>query len=157
MLTFALCLIASASMLLMAVVSGQSLSPPSRTVYKCDSGGKVVYSDSPCIGAQRVDVEPTRGMNKSSGTERVGADVRNERTNEAIANALRPVFNESADQRAKRHRRAKLTPAVQAQCRGLDDAIANAEAREMAAPQSERAGAQKALYALRLQHGQLKC
>jgi hypothetical protein len=157
MRTSAFCLIASTSMLLTATVSGQNLPPPSRTVYKCDSGGKVVYSDSPCIGAQRVDVEPTRGMNKSSGTERVGADVRTERTNEAVANALRLVFNESAEQRAKRHRRAKLPPASQTQCRKLDDDIANAEAREKAAPQSERAEVQKGLYALRLQHSQLKC
>ncbi|MEK8086891.1 hypothetical protein WNB94_10760 [Aquabacterium sp. A3] len=40
-----------------------SLPPPSRTVYKCEVGGKVHYADSPCVGAQKVDVTPTRGMN----------------------------------------------------------------------------------------------
>lgn len=39
----------------------QSLPPSSRTVFKCEVAGKVVYSDTPCLGASKVDVEPTRG------------------------------------------------------------------------------------------------
>lgn len=55
-----------------AQVAAQSttLPAPSRTVYKCSVGGKVAYSDEPCVGAQRVNVEPTRGMNKSTGHEK---------------------------------------------------------------------------------------
>ena len=62
----------------------QRLSPPSRTVFKCEVDGKVTYSDEACLGAKCLDVEPTRGLNKSSGQERVGADVRKERRNEQI-------------------------------------------------------------------------
>lgn len=56
-------------------VCAQSLPPPSRTVFRCEEGGKVVYSDSPCVGARKIDVEPTRGVSKLSGRERVGRDV----------------------------------------------------------------------------------
>jgi hypothetical protein len=53
------------------VTFAQSLPAPSRTVYKCEVGGKVTYSDSPCLGATRIDVEPTRGVSKLSGSQRV--------------------------------------------------------------------------------------
>lgn len=59
-------------------VSAQSLQPPSRTVFKCNQGGKTVYSDAPCLGAQRIEVEPTRGVSKLSGKERIGNDVQQE-------------------------------------------------------------------------------
>ena len=32
------------------------------TVYRCETAGKVAYSDSPCIGATIVDATPTQGM-----------------------------------------------------------------------------------------------
>ena len=56
----------------------QKLSPVSRTVFKCQVAGKTVYSDSPCLGAKQIDVEPTRGLNQTSGRVRVGADVARE-------------------------------------------------------------------------------
>jgi len=34
---------------------------PAKTVFKCEENGKVIYSDSPCLGAKTVDVEPPRG------------------------------------------------------------------------------------------------
>jgi hypothetical protein len=143
---------------LVDAAAAQSLPPPSRTVYKCEVAGKVVYSDSPCLGAQRVDIEPTRGLNKSSGAERIGSDVRNERSSEAMAEALRPVFNESAEQREKRHRRAKLLPATQLQCSKLDAQVAAAETEETQRPQGQaRAAIQQRLYGLRLKFSQLKC
>ena len=52
---------------------------PSRTVFKCQVAGKVVYSDDPCLGAQRIDVQPTRGLDKSSGRQKSGADVDREK------------------------------------------------------------------------------
>ena len=127
----------------------QKLPPPSRTVYKCESNGKTVYSDSPCLGATRVDVEPTRGVSKLSGAERVGQDVRKERTDEAVAEALRPVFNESAEQRALRHRRARLKPEARTECYALDAKLSGAEAAERRAGKEERAAAQSELYWLR--------
>lgn len=52
---------------------------------------KMVYSDSPCLGAQKIDVEGTRGLSKSSGCEQVGNDVRREQHRETFADAIRPL------------------------------------------------------------------
>ena len=53
------------------VAQSIKLDKPTRTVYKCNTDGKVVYSDTPCLGAERIDAEPTRGLDKSSGASRV--------------------------------------------------------------------------------------
>jgi len=135
----------------------QKLPAPSREVYKCEQSGKVVYSDSPCLGAKRVDVEPTRGLDRSSGTERVGTDVRKERTNEHMAEALSPIFGETAEQRAKRHRRAALLAKAQAECRRLDDQIPLAEETERASKKKDLPAAQAHLLKLRQQYRESKC
>lgn len=31
-----------------------------QTVYRCGSGGRVVYSHEPCVGAKAVDTTPTQ-------------------------------------------------------------------------------------------------
>jgi hypothetical protein len=135
----------------------QKLPPPSRTVFKCETDGKVVYSDSPCLGARRVDVQPSRGLNKSSGTERIGPDVRRERHDDAMADAMRPLFGESTEQRATRHRRFKLTPEAQLRCRRLDARVADAEAVEAKAGKAELAPVQARLLALRKEHLAIGC
>ena len=135
----------------------QKLPAPSRTVYKCEADGKVVYSDSPCLGAKKVDVEPTRGLNKSTDSERVGADVRSERHDEQMAEALKPIFNETPQQRAKRHRRAKLKPDARQQCGRLDEQIATFESKEAGAVGSELATTQRQLLDLRSQYRSLQC
>jgi len=38
----------------------QNLPPSSRTDFRSEVDGKVTYSDSPCLGARKVEVEPTR-------------------------------------------------------------------------------------------------
>ena len=68
-----------------------NLPPPSRTVYKCEVGGKVHYSDSPCVGAQKVNVTPKRGMNKSTGRELTGSDLRREVFREQLSDAVRLI------------------------------------------------------------------
>ena len=135
----------------------QKVPPPSRTVYKCEAEGKVVYSDSPCLGAKRIDVEPTRGLNKTSGSTRVGTDVRNERHSEQIAEIYRPVFGENAEQRALRHRRAKLAPGARLQCDRLDREIPAVEKTEGQATRSELLAIQNRLLRLRRQHRDLGC
>jgi hypothetical protein len=112
-----------------AVAHGQTLPPASRTDYKCEVNGKVVYSDSPCLGARRVDVTPTRGLDRSTGQARTGSDVRDERLNEQMAEALRPLLNETPEERALRHRRSKLSPEARAQCRSLDARIRDRRGR----------------------------
>ena len=136
---------------------GQAPPSPSRTVFKCEKGGKVAYSDEPCLGARRVDVEPTRGLDSSSGTRRAGADVRREKQNEQMAEAMRPIFNESPEQRATRHRRAKLTPDAQRTCQRLDSEIPKAERQERQGSEASRADAQTELLRMRTQFRQLKC
>src|SRR6476661_7015531 len=98
----------------------QSLPLPSRTVYKCILEGKASYSDSPCPGASKLEIEPTRGMNKSSGRELVGADVRREQHREAFAEAIRPLTGMDAKQFETQSRRINLPAHAQQQCRRLD-------------------------------------
>lgn len=60
---------------------------PGRTVYKCVKGQSVTYTDEPCHAAVAVDVTPTRGLNRSSGVERKGPEVRRELQREQLADA----------------------------------------------------------------------
>ena len=134
------------------------LRQPSRTVYKCESNGKVTYSDEPCAGAVRIDVEPTRGLNKSSGSERTGADVARERRREGMAKALRPATGMDAKQFDTLARRQRLASAAQAECRSLDRALPRAEAAEQrAGAASPRDAAKDNLLALRRRHFELGC
>jgi hypothetical protein len=93
----------------LSIASAQTLPLPSRTVFRCDVAGKVVYSDSPCLGARKVDVEPTRGADKSTGKERVGSDVRREQQREGLANAVKPITGMNAKQFDVATNRTKLT------------------------------------------------
>lgn len=133
-----------------ASVFPQGLPPPSRTVYKCEDGKQVHYSDSPCLGAKKVDVEPTRGLNKSTGQELQGRDVRHERQREAFANGLKPVTGLDARQLDQAGRRQRLSAEAQRQCRLLDQQIPAAEAAEHAAKAGpELTAAQRRLFELR--------
>lgn len=138
-------------------VQAQKIPEPARAVFKCTVKGKVVYTDDPCPGAERVDIQPTRGLNKSTGKELLGADVKRERHNEAMADAMRPIFNESASQRETRHRRAKLVSAAQAECASLDRLLVHEEASEQRASPPERAESQASILRLRKRHRELRC
>lgn len=130
--------------------SAQPLPPPSRTVYKCEEGGKVHYSDAPCLGAQKLVVEPTRGLNKSSGRELEGADVQRERRREQLAEAVRPVTGLEAAEFDRAGRRMRLTQQGLRQCQQLDQALPRAEQAEKAATSAdERRAAQAQLLKLR--------
>jgi hypothetical protein len=119
--------------------------------------GKTVYTDVPCEGAQRVDVQPTRGLNKSTGTERIGAEVRAEMHNEQMAQALRPLFGESAQESALRHRRANLTPEQNRQCQALDTELVRLELREKQVRGEELKPTQAALFRARQQFHAGRC
>lgn len=112
------------------LAAAQSLPPPSRTVFKCHHAGKLVYSDSPCPGAERLEIEPTRGMNQTSGRVQVGADVQRELNREAFAEAIKPLTGMDAKNLDRAGRRMKLSPAAQKRCRQLDQSIPVLEARE---------------------------
>jgi hypothetical protein len=79
-------------------LSAQNLPPPSRTMYKCKVNGTTTYSDMPCLGAEKLEVEPTRGVSKLSGSERIGSDVSRERWREGLAEAVRPITGMDAKQ-----------------------------------------------------------
>ena len=64
---------------------------PSRMVYKCEVAGKVVYSGEPCQGARKLDIAPSRGLNKSTGRELTGSDVTREKHREMTGEALKPL------------------------------------------------------------------
>lgn len=128
-------------------------------VYRCEVNGKVSYSDEPCMGAKRVDVRPTRGLDKLSGKSSKGAEVRAEEFNKQAADALRPIFRETPDQRATRHRRFRnnLTPEEVAECYLLDARMESAEGREKVARGAELKQVQLQLLKQRQRHRELKC
>ena len=135
----------------------QSLPPPSRTVFKCKKDGKVVYSDSPCVGAEKLEVEPTRGLNQASGMERIGSDVRRELQQEGIANAVRPITGMDAKQFEIAGRRMQLTAEAQRECGGLDKSIPAVELEEKHATTDDLPRVQQRLFILRKRYRELRC
>lgn len=135
----------------------QKLPPVSRTVFKCQVAGKTVYSDAPCLGAQQIDVEPTRGLNQTSGKKRVGTDVIQEQFREAYADGIKPLTGMDAKQLSVQHRRGGLSPDAQKECRRLDGGISDAQQNEKNATQSDLKGVQMKLYQLRKRFQELKC
>lgn len=129
----------------------------SPTVYKCLVNGKTVYSDQPCLGAVEVDVTPTRGMNKSTGIERIGADVSRERNRELIADMVKPLTGTSRAEFEVLRRRVNLPAKTQAECRNLDASIARLKADESAAKAPQLAEIQQQLFAQRTRLKILSC
>ncbi len=143
-------LIATASLAFASTQAySQKLAPTSRSVFKCEVAGKVVYSDAPCLGAQKIDVEPTRGLSKTSGREQVGNDVRHEQYREIVADALRPLTGMDAKQLDVQGRRMKLTPDAQRECRRLDAEIPIAEKQEKLVKQQALTDVQAQLFRMR--------
>lgn len=140
-----------------AFALAQSLPPPSRTVFKCRKDGKVVYSDSPCVGAEKLEVEPTRGLNQASGMERIGSDVRRELQREGIANAVRPITGMDAKQFEIAGRRMHLTAEAQRECGGLDKNIPAVEFEEKHATTDDLPRVQQRLFILRKRYRELRC
>jgi len=148
--------------LIVVLFSGLSLADvtlptPSRTVFKCQSGGKVLYSDSPCLGAQKIDVEPTRGLNKSTGRELLGSDVRQEQHRENVAAAIQPITGMDAKQFGTFGRRRNLSIEAQKECKKLDVKIPIAEQEEKQAKPEALAKSQSALLVLRKRFREIKC
>jgi hypothetical protein len=143
-------LIATASLAFVSMHAySQKLPPTSRAVFKCEVAGKVVYSDAPCLGAQKIDVEPTRGLSKTSGREQVGNDVRREQHREMFAEAIRPLTGMDAKQLDVQGRRMKLTADAQRECRLLDAEIPDAEKQEKLVKQKALLDVQAQLFRMR--------
>lgn len=145
------------ALLFQVSVDAHTLPPPSRTVFKCEVNGKVVYSDEPCPDAKLVDVTPTRGLDKSSGKVWTGDDVRREKHNEVMSEALRPILNETPEQRAVRHKRFKLSEQAKSECRTLDLQIEGLQNQERSSGKNEVVSVRQQLYKARLLHRELRC
>lgn len=135
----------------------QNLPPPSRTVFKCEAAGKVIYSDSPCPGAARIEIEPTRGLNKSSGRELVGTDVLREKNREAFAEAIRPITGMDARQLEVQGRRLQLPPESRRECQRIDAESPNLEIQEKRTTGQSLMEVQARLFTLRKRFKELKC
>jgi len=140
-----------------AIAQQSGLPKPSRTAFKCTVAGKVTYSDEPCVGAERVDLQPSRGLDKSTGKELVGADVRREHNREQIAEAVRPLTGKSNEQFETHARRFKLSAAAQRECASLDTNIPRAESEERVTAAEGRESVQRRLFSLRARFRQLGC
>jgi hypothetical protein len=140
-----------------AVWSQSQLPAPNRTIYKCQVKGAVSYSDEPCVGAQRLDATPTRGVDRLSGSTRTGRDVSKERETEQFAQAIRPLTGMNASQFATAVRRHPLDAAAQHACRQLEPAILELEQAERHASAAIIRSIQQDLYVLRKQYQKLGC
>jgi hypothetical protein len=129
--------------------STQTLPSTSRTVFKCEVAGKNFYSDSPCLGAKTIHVEPTRGLNKSSGREVIGSDVRHDQHRKIMAEAIRPLTGMNAKQLDIQGRRMKLPAQSQRECQWLDAEIPAMERREKNTPPASLAEIQVQLFRMR--------
>ena len=128
-----------------------------KPVYRCETAGKVSYSDAPCVGAKEIAATPTQGMDKMTGTSRKGADVRRDEQNAVMADALKPLTGMNADQYRVYKHRLKLSPRDKAECARLDTNLPELKQRTATALSSEKALADVELYKARKQFNDLNC
>lgn len=149
---------AVAFILLLLTLPGQAQLPaPSRTIYKCEVDGKIAYTDQPCLGAQRLDVMPTRGVNKLSGQTRIGADVAREQRQQGMARAFKPLTGMSEQQFATETRRYRLDARSKRECRTLEAAILDNEQHERSGTRDMMDALQQEILELRQRYHKLGC
>ncbi|RYH40188.1 MAG: DUF4124 domain-containing protein [Alcaligenaceae bacterium] len=129
--------------------------PP--TVYRCETSGKVNYSDAPCVGGKVVDVTPTQGVDKMTGRSLKGDDVRREERRSMFDQMTRPIHGLSHGEMNVLRRRQKLSTADQAQCVSLDLQVPALEAQAARATGSAKGHADVQLYQARRRFFNLKC
>jgi hypothetical protein len=139
------------------VLATAALTCAAQTVYKCESKGTVSYSHEPCLGASVVDTTPTQGLDKSSGQSRKGADVRGAEYDKAMAEALKPLFNETPKQRATRMRRHKLPLEERLECENLDGRLLKLESQTRSADRAATVQAESNLFINRKRYRELRC
>lgn len=135
------------------------ISPSMAQVYRCEVNGKASYSDEPCLAAKRVDVTPTRGLDKLSGKSQKGREVRREEHNKILADVERPLLRRTPEERATYSRRARnhLTPEEMAECYVRDPRIESLEKEEKTAKGAELQQVQQQLLKERRRQRELKC
>jgi hypothetical protein len=123
------------------------------TVYKCESGGTVTYSEKPCRG--RVINTGNAPVPAKPNPKEV--DLRRIEENRVVAQAMQPRADESAEQFETRRRRARLMPADRDECARLDKRMPVEEASLTNPDPKEVAKAQQALDKSRKRFGELRC
>ena len=123
------------------------------TVYKCESGGTVTYSQKACPG-RIVNTNDAPVPGKPNPNE---VDVRRAGENQVMAQAMQPRPGESAEQFETRRRRVRLMPEDRDECARLDTRMA-VEGASMNNPDPEAvANAKEALERSRKRFGELRC
>ena len=128
-----------------------------KPVYRCETAGKVSYSDAPCVGAKEIDTTPTQGMDKMTGASRKGADVQRAEHSALMADALKPLTSMTPEQYRVHKHRFKLSPRDKAECTRLDTELPELKQRAAIAPASDKALAEVELYKARKQFNDLNC
>lgn len=126
-------------------------------VYRCDTNGKVAYSDAPCVGARVVDATPTQGADKLGGASRKGREVQRDEYTTSLDNATRPLHGRSHDEMNVLRRRVNMPGRDQRTCARLDSQIPMLEAGSGSATGEAKARADVDLYKARKQFFDLKC
>lgn len=142
-----LCRLAGLAACCAPLLSVAQLPKPAAVVYRCEVGGKVVYSDEPCVSAKVIDATPNSGVDSLSGHKRIGADVRREQFNRQLGEALRPIGS-SPEKFTADVRRADLSTEAKLACSALDRQIPTLEQNR--APANE-------IYQARKRYRDLKC
>jgi hypothetical protein len=132
-----------------------SAAPP--PVYRCETNGRVAYSDSPCVGAKIIDATPNQGVDEMSGQSRKGADVQRAETNNAFDDALKPLTGKSRGEMEVLRRRVRLPSQHQAECARLDHQLSVLEGGGGSPDATARAEAEVRLYQVRKRFFDLKC
>jgi hypothetical protein len=140
-----LCLLAASSALAQA------------PVYRCEAGGKVSYSDAPCVGARTVDVTPTQGMDKMGGQSRKGAEVQHDEGRKVLDKALQPLTGKSHEDMDVLRRRVNLSPGTRARCGALDGQLAELQGAVAQTSGAEKGRAEVELYKARKSFFDLQC
>lgn len=139
---------------LLLVAAHAGAAPP---VYRCETAGKVSYSDSPCVGAKVIDATPNEGVDKMSGRSRKSPELQRTELNRAIDDALKPLTGKTRDEMDVMRRRVKLQPREQGECRQLDGRLPELEAATRRDSAAGKAQADVALYQARKRYFDLGC
>ena len=148
-----------------AVVSvcalAQPVTPASRSAYKCKIDGKTVYSDEPCLGAQKIDIEPSKSANATTRSSASSNARRQQPRPEPKAEPSAEGDHASADVETKPAQvlsgRARLSSASQRECRDLESSITVLEREEKEASKSELPRVQGQLFTKRKRFVDLGC
>ena len=128
-------------------ISAWSLASAQTTVYKCESGGTVTYSERNCRG---------RIINTDDAPVPAKANPKREE-GQAMAQAMTPRAGESTAQLETRRRRATLMPTDREECERLDKRIPVEEGSLTNPDPEEAANAKEALRKSGARFGELHC